>query len=228
MGTITAQAIADKAWTVLQDTNGAQGVRWPAPEVLGWVNDAQREVVLVLPSAYTKSDIAAVVAGTRQTSTTLGLATCMQILKVTRNFAADGTTVGRAITKIPMAVLDQEYPNWHSATGTDVIHYSTDPQETKAVYLWPAVTAGKKVEVMYSASPADVATINAAITIDDIYSNAMQYYVLFRSLSKRASNLTGSKQEAVAYYNMFLQSLGIKEKVQLAADAAQQNAAAAA
>ena len=222
MGTITAQAIAGRAWTVLQDTTGAQGVRWPEAEILNWINAAQREVVLVLPSSYTASGIVTLAQNTRQTLTAMGLTRGLQIIRLVRNFAADGTTPGRAITKASMAVLDQEKPDWHSESGPAVMHYMTDPQIPQECYIWPRPNAANlRAEVIYSTTPADLTNISQAITVDDIYANPIEYYVLFRALSKRTSTTGAAKQESSYYYNLFLQALGIKAKVMMETDAQQ-------
>lgn len=217
----TAQQIADKAWTVLQDTIGGTGVRWPAAEVLGWINDGQREVVMFHPQAYTKATKAALVSGTRQTLADMGLTDGLQIIKLVRNWSADQTTPGRAISRTLQAVLDQELPDWHSATGPAVIHYVIDPAEPKACYVWPAVASGKRAEVVYSAVPPDIAAIGNATSLDDIYANALLNYVLFRALSKRTAGAGTAKQEAGGYYNLFLQALGIKDRITFGTDAQQ-------
>lgn len=49
MGTIIARTVIEKVQTILQDKTG---VRWPAEdELLGWLNDGQREVVIFKPNA---------------------------------------------------------------------------------------------------------------------------------------------------------------------------------
>ena len=218
MPLLTAQNIVDRAWVILQDTTGGQGVRWPASEQLYWINDGQREVALNLPSASVKTVVATPLAGTRQTLTGLTLADGIQVMKVVRNFAANGTTPGRAITVKPMLWLDEQRPTWHSDTAADAIHCLFDPGEPKAFYLWPPADGIKKIEVTYSAAPADLLSLGAVINLDDIYANALQYYVLFRSFSKNAT-YTKAPQLATAYYQLFLQSLGVKDARVKALDA---------
>jgi hypothetical protein len=222
MGTITVQKNADKAWLILQDTQGAGGVRWQASEMLGWHNDGQREIVMVLPSAYTKAaKVAPVASETRQTLAGMSITDGLQVIRPTRNFNAAGSTPGRAITKIAHAVLDQEKPAWHSETAAEAIHYTSDPADPKAFYLWPAITGGGKVELVYSAAPPDATAITDTIALDDIYSNALQYYMLFRALTKRTANSAPARQEAAAYYNLMLQVLGVKDRITMGTDQAQ-------
>src|SRR3546814_10752016 len=48
MATITAKSLITIAQTLLQD---ATSVRWPRAELLGYLNDGQRETVLLKPEA---------------------------------------------------------------------------------------------------------------------------------------------------------------------------------
>jgi hypothetical protein len=224
MGTLTGQQIIDRAWIILQDTNGATGVRWPATEQILWVNDGQREVVMNLPSAYVKTTIAALQAGTRQTLAGLGFTDGIQFMKMPRNYASDGTTPGRAVTIKPMLWLDEQRPNWHSDPAAPAIHCFFDPADPKTFYVWPPANGTGRGEVVYAASPAELASLSNTIVLDDIYANALQYYVLFRSFSKNAT-YTKAPQLAAQYYQLFLQALGIKDARVKALDANLQMAA---
>jgi len=218
MPSITAQQIVDRAWIILQDTNGGSGVRWPSTEQLLWVNDGQREVVINLPSAYVKTAIATLTAGTRQNLATLGFTDGIQFMKFVRNFDAAGTAPGRAVTVKPMMWLDEQRPTWHADAAGDAIHCFYEANDPKTFYVWPKADGTKKGEIVYSAAPPEMAALGNTISLDDIYANALQYYVLFRSFSKNAT-YTKAPQLAAAYYQLFLQSLGIKDQRVKALDA---------
>ena len=207
MGTITAQQIADRAWTILNDANG---VRWTPAEVLRWVNDGQRAVVIVLPSAYVKAEKPTAAAGTRQSLGALSLADGVQVQDVVRNFDVAGTLPGPAITAKSRAYLDDAYPDWHSDEPGPAVHYFVDPRDPKAFYVWPPSPGGVKLEVVYSAIPPELPSIGTAIALDDIYANALQFYLLFRAFSKSAT-YTKSPQQADRNYQLFLQELGVKD-----------------
>jgi hypothetical protein len=221
MPTLTAQKIVDRAWIILQDIVSGTGVRWPSTEQLLWFNDGQREIVMNLPSAYVKMARPTTLPGTRQDLAGLGLNDGIQPIKVVRNILADGLTPGRAITVKPQLWLDEQKPNWHSDTAAPAVHYFFDPAEPKAFYLWPPASGTAKIEVIYSASPPEVTDLAAVMTLDDIYANALQYYLLFRSFAKNAT-YTKNPQLATQYYQLFLQSLGIKDARVKALDANQQ------
>lgn len=212
MGTLTGQSIIDRAWIKAQDTVGGTGVRWPATECLLWLNDGQRETVNQLPKSFTKSATPALVAGTRQTMAGLALTDAIAVIDVVRN-----TVSGRAITKRDRAWFDEQRPTWHIETGAVVFHWIYDERDPKAFYVYPAAL-GVAVEVIYAATPADLATLAAVITLDDIYANALQWFVLFSFYSKDAV-YAKSPQLASQYWGLFMQSLGFRDKAVMMADA---------
>lgn len=210
MGTILASAIITKASTVLQDTSN---VRWPTSELLGWLNDGQREVVLIKPSAnVTNSSVQLTAGATKQTIPTAGI----MFLDVTRNMGADGTSAGNAVRVVSREVLDAQLPTWHSAANTlgYIQHYTFDPRDPKTFYVYPKAPATAwYVDLIYSSPPTDCATLSSAISVDDIYSNALLSYVLYRAYSKD-SEYAQNKELAVANYQAFAMSLGVKAQVE--------------
>lgn len=70
MPTILASSIITKAATLLQDPTN---VRWPADELLGWLNDGQREIVLQKPDAYSINEAVKLAAGTKQALPAAGI-----------------------------------------------------------------------------------------------------------------------------------------------------------
>lgn len=202
MGTITAQSIIDKAEaTLFDDAN----VRWTASELLGHLNDGQRELVAIKPDANSVNAVLALVAGTRQSQPGI------QLLKAVRNMGLDGLTPGRVITPASMETLDRMRPNWHTDTANEQAqHYLFDPRDTKVFYVYPPQPATpSKIEVVYSATPDDVA-IGDAIAVDDIYATALYYFILARAHSKETPGADVGK--AAGYYNLFLGVLGQKDK----------------
>lgn len=67
------------------------------------------------------------------------------------------------------------------------------------------------VELIYSSSPTDVATVNTTISLDDIYANAMIDFMLYRAYSKDAEYASNANY-AQQHYQSFLTSLGLKGK----------------
>jgi len=208
MATITAQAIIDKAEIILQDTTN---VRWPAEELLSWLNDGQREIVLRKPDSYVENENQICVSGTKQSIPS----DAIMLIDVVRNMGTDGATPGRAVTPIDRKILDDQRPNWHTETGVaEVKHYSFDDRDPKHFYVYPPQpsSAFGYLELICSTSPPDVAAIADIMTLDDVYSNPLLDYILYRAYSKDAALSPTAPQRAVSHYGAFLASLGIKEK----------------
>lgn len=206
MGTLAAQVIVDRAKTLLNDTDN---VRWTSAEAPLWISDAQREVVFYRPEAFSKNQSLACVAGTKQTIPSDGIV----LLDVVRNVG------GRAVRQTSREVLDAVNPNWHTATATaSAIHFIFNPVDRKNFYIYPASTGvSHSLEIIYSASPPEISNLATAITVDDIYANAMVSYFLFRAYSKDAT-YAGNANLAGAYYTQFVNAITSKAALDSARD----------
>lgn len=209
MGTITASTVISKAQIILQDTTG---VRWPSDtELLGWLNDGQREVMVFKPNANVKNIAVQLVAGTKQSLPTDGV----QLIDVVRNMGTDGATAGRAIRIVMREILDAQLPEWHSATANATTkHYIYSVLDPKNYYVYPPQPSSSRgyVELIYGAVPTD-ATINGTIQIDDIYQNVLVDYILYRAYSKD-TEYAADANRAAAHQQAYLASLTGKMKIE--------------
>jgi hypothetical protein len=204
MGTIVASSLISRASILLQDTTN---IRWTQDELLGWLNDGQREIVLIKPNACVKNQALPLVAGTKQSLPDDSLS----LIDVTRNLGVNGTTPGPAIRVCSREILDAQLPNWHTLAGNATVkHYMYNPMDVKHFYVYPPqpATGTAQVELIYAYSPADIA-IGAAISVDDIYATALVNYVLFRAYSKD-TEYAANASLASAYYQAFTALLGAK------------------
>ena len=211
MATIQVNNLVSRAATLIQD---ATNIRWPTSELIDWLNDGQREIVLLKPQASVKNESVALTTGaTKQTIPAAGV----MLIDVARNMGAAGSTPGDAIRVTSREVLDAQKPTWHSDANTDgkIKHYMFDPRDPKTFYVYPKAPATAwYVEVIYSASPTDCSA-GGTIQIDDIYANALLDYVLYRAYSKDAEYAQNA-QLAVAHYQAFSNSIGVKTQNELA------------
>lgn len=226
MPTLTGNYVAQGAWLKVNEQTDGTAVRWTATEALRWINDGQREVVNQSPRSYTKATKATAVAGTRQDFASLGLTDAVQLVDIPRNFRSDGTTPGRAMNKRDRVEFDEQIPLWHSTTpAIDAVHWMFDDRDPKAFYIYPPLVPNAKLEVVYAASPAPLNALTDTLTIDDIYANALQFFVLFSFYSKDAT-YAKSPQLASAAWSLFQASLGIRgQNVQMADQTGNQKAA---
>lgn len=203
MATTIASTIVSRASTLLQDTTN---IRWPADELLLWLNDGQREIALYKPNAYAKNISQALVAGTKQTLP----ADALELISVVRNMGVNGTTPGNAVRIVSREIMDAQIAGWHTATAdANVKHYMYSLLNPKTFYVYPPqpVTPGQ-VEIIYGASPADVAA-GAVILVDDIYVSAIVDYIMYRAYSKD-TEYAANANLAGAYYTAFTSKLGGK------------------
>lgn len=202
---ITASSIINKVRTILQETTPG-GIRWLDAELLGWLNDGQREIVSKKPSAGAVNGNMQLTAGTLQKIPDGG----DLLLNVYRNMGIDGATPGKIIRVIDREVLDTENPDWHTdAAASSVKVYVFDENDPTSFYVYPPADGTGHINLLYSAAPTEVATLNDNITIPDIYSNPLIDYVLFRAYNKNI-NLKGKDEFAGRHWNLFLESLGAK------------------
>lgn len=216
MSTITAQQIVDRAGVILQDTTN---VRWPEDELLDWVNDGQREVVLLNPSAHAENGVVQLDAGTKQTFESLSqnpendgtnIGAGIRLTDVIRNMGTDGATEGRSVTVIERRIMDHQRPDWHTDTAdSEVKHFMHDDLDPKTFYVTPPQPDSSPgyVELLYSSVPEDV-ELGDTLALDDVYANAILDYVLYRAYSKDAD--FGSAELAQGRYQSFVQAIGVK------------------
>lgn len=214
--TIQAQSIIRRVIETLQDNTS---IRWPVAELVRYLNDGQREVVLYRPDSMVTNATVSCVAGSRQTLPANGA----KLIDVLRNSAA--TSAKRAIRQTNREILDAQVPGWHQITGSvDVLHYTYDPRDPKVFYVYPPATAQAQVDVVYASYPTDVVepaegttytSVTGNISLPDIYGNVLQDYILYRAYMKD-SEYAGNAQRAQAHYAAFANALGIEMKATVA------------
>ena len=212
---LTAQSIIRRAVETLQDTTS---VRWPANELVRYLNDGQREIVLHRPDSMVTNAALPLTAGTKQSLPANGA----KLIEVVRNSA--GTK--RAVRLCNREILDAQSPGWHGLSQvTEILHFMFDPRDPKTFYVYPPASGSASVEIVYAAYPTDItepadgalysAVTTNGISVPDIYGNALLDYILYRAYTKD-SEYAGNSQRAVAHYTAFANALGIEIKATIA------------
>lgn len=187
-----------------------------------WLNDAQRTVVLVKPDANAVVETMQLAEGTKQALPAAGL----KLLDVTRNMGSNGTTIGRAIRgPVAREELDEANPNWHLATAAaagGVREWLYDDKKNPLVFwvvppIQPTGTGAVHVEIVLSKNPTDVVDADVAtadINLPDVYSTALQLWMLYRNYAMATQSMN-HWQRAAHYFSGFFQSLGVKVRADL-------------
>jgi hypothetical protein len=206
---IAAQSIIRRVVETLQDNTS---VRWPVSELVRYLNDGQREIVMYRPDAMVTNASVSLVAGSKQALPANGT----KLIEVVRN----STGGQRSVRMVNREILDAQSPNWHNIAGsTEVLHFMYDPRDPKVFYVYPPAAAdGASLDIVYAALPTDItepaagATFTAVtgnISVPDIYGNVLQDYILYRAYTKD-SEYAGNAQRAQAHYAGFANALGVE------------------
>ncbi len=213
---ITAQSIIRRVVETLQDTTS---IRWPINELVRYLNDGQREVVLYRPDSMVTNATITCVAGSKQALPANGA----KLIEVVRNAAA--TSTKKSVRKTDRDILDSSTPGWHDLPQTvDVLHFLYDSRDPKVFYVYPPASVLAQLAIVYAAYPTDITepadgalytAVAGDISLPDIYGNVLQDYILYRSYTKDAS-FAGNGARAQSHYAAFANALGIEIKATVA------------
>ncbi len=198
-------AVLNRVSEILQDTGA---MTWTSSQLLEWLNDAIRALVLVRPDASAITSAMQLAAGTKQVLA----AGELRLIRVVRNMGASGTTPGRAIRLGDMMALDAFNPDWHTETAAVVVkEYMFDEARPDEFWVTPPVhaTTAVYVEAVRSVLPTAVAAAGDTIPVDDIYSPALIEWCCYRAFSRDSEN-TPNWQRAARHYASFFNLLQIK------------------
>lgn len=198
---IPVSELTSRASDIIQDV---LNVRWPVEELLRWINDGAREVILYRPSAHAVTKTLPLKSGTYQEIPEGGV----QLLDVIRNMGTDGTRPGIAVRRTDRNLLSDQDPNWHSSSpGSAIYHYTVEDRNPKGFYVWPAARAGMQVEMLYACLPDAVTSIEQTLDMGAEYINPIVSYVVYRCFSKDSEYSQGGV--AAAHYQAFATAMGV-------------------
>lgn len=211
---ISAQSLIRRVIETLQDNTS---IRWPVAELVRYLNDGQREVVLYRPDSMVTNATVSCVAGTKQALPANGA----KLIEVVRN----ATGAKKAVRLTNREILDAHTPGWHNLPGSvDVLHYMYDPRDPRVFYVYPPATASAQLDIVYSAYPTDITepadgalytAVTGNICLPDIYGNVLQDYILYRAYTKD-SEYAGNAARAQAHYAAFTNAMGVEIKATVA------------
>ena len=215
--------VIDRAQRILNDTSA---IRWPAADLLDWLNEGQKAAVRVAPESYTVTAFIQLATGVRQNLVTLAAAGTptgvpLRLIEVVRNVTDNtGFPALRAIRMINRRSLDQANPDWPTDTDAALVeNYMFDSRNPKEFMVYPPQpsTLQGYVEVVYSAEPADLSVDTDPIILADSYAPALTDYVVSRALSTDAEYGENSAKVAL-HYNQFFGAMTQKTTADLAVE----------
>lgn len=209
MAIVTSNEILTRVNKLLNDPGYT---RWPKEELLNYLNDAQRAIVLRRPDSYTVDiDDFACVKGVKQALP----ADALKLIDIPRN------AMGKAIRgPYNRQVLDDNYDEWYAGDAAQKVElYIYDERNPKTFYVYPGVVAGVELTLVYSKAPPaiDVAENDSGevIALDDVYVNAIIEWILYRSYMKDAE-YAANPNKSQMHMNAFKSQLGEKSQADVA------------
>ena len=204
-------AILNRVSEILQD---ASNVTWTAPQMIEWLNDAIRALVLVRPDASSTTTSMQLSAGTKQ-----GLASGdLRLIRVARNMGSNGTTPGKAVRLGSIGDIDSFNPDWHTDTPAIAIReYMYDDARPNEFWVYPPVhgTTQVHVEIVKSVLPSSMTDSSETVPVADIYAPALIEWCCYRAFS-RDSEHTPNWQRGARHFAAFFNLLQIKMKSDMA------------
>ncbi len=205
MPTILASELITKVRTLVQDPSA---IRWSDSELLGWINDGQREIATIRSDASTKYSSARLVAGTLQSMPS----DAIELIDIPRNMGTDGATPGYPVRKVERSFLDENIPTWHTDAASNVTrHFAYDTKALRNYWVYPPSDGTGYLNLLYSFSPVDLPNTASVIGVDDIYHNALMFYVLSMAWAKNADD-PGDTQRSATARQSFENSLAAKSQ----------------
>lgn len=200
---IAASKIIADVLLDLQD----DGTRWPAAELVGHLNDGQRQAVEMNPGCTATLAMMTLAEGIHQQAP----ATVHLVMDV----LANGPPRHRPISRVEQSLLDATDPTWRgSSPAGAVVHWMFDAQMPTSFDVYPPARVGIEVQCKFSMKPVDVpappggaASVSGVISLRDEYANALRHYVLFRAWSKDAE-YGGNAALAQSHWALFTAALG--------------------
>lgn len=173
-----ASAVIGRAQKILMDQSGKT---WSEDELLEHLTAAQRAVITIKPSAYTKNETMQLEEGVKQESPG------HRLYRVVRNMGTDGESPGRAVRRTDEDTLSRFRPDWASARQrTEIRHWMRDSNEPHVFYVDPPSDGKGHVEVAIAAYPDAVESKNDELSLGEHYEPALTAYVVGAALSKES------------------------------------------
>lgn len=179
----TVQNIVRDAQTTLQD----DGERWPAKELVGYVDDALKAILTYRPELFAVEEDYTPVPGARQVLPP----EVARLLDVPCN--ATGSM--RAITLADETLLRASRSKWRTATQGEFLHFTLTISEPRVFNLYPPPGPNPlPVRVLVARYPAplpeptttDHSGVTGELPILPEWAISIYHYVLFRAYSKDA------------------------------------------
>ena len=173
---IPSQSIVTTAQTLLNDVAGG---RWPATELVGYINEFQRQCIKARPDQTAAITAMALVVGPKQSLP--DLAEYLIDIPSNANYSP--------VSKVDMALMDASIPAWRTKTpSTTIVHFMHDMKDPHVFWVYPPAKVGASLLVEASMKPVNVTASSPTLaegnlSVRDDMETAAINWTMFRALS---------------------------------------------
>lgn len=192
----------------LADLGDPGGITWTRALLFGWIAEAMRAVVMLVPSAYQVRGQLTLSGSDYVQQLPVG---AVRLIKITKNLGVDGLQNGPRASPASEEQLSRVDPNWtRSKPGPWIRNYCIDPETPGFFYVSPRPAGALKVEAIWSAAPPPTSAEGTNLPLDDIYQDAVKHYLVQRAYNRNAS--VANTRKAAEAGNRMRESLGLKRR----------------
>ena len=192
-----ASAVIAKARQQLNDET--ETYRWSDPELIGWLDQGQKEVVRLEPTANPVNATISLAEGNLQSIPSDGYG----FIKTNANMGSDGQTPGKIVNMIDRNRIDILMPDWTTARASSVIHLACRHENPRKFEVYPKPQTPRHLSITYGQIPATVTQLTDDLTLNDTYESVLLDYILYRTLTgetdEAALLVKGEKYRALFY-----------------------------
>jgi hypothetical protein len=203
--------MGDLLLIVSQQLQDEFAVNWPPSKMLPYVNLALLEIANLAPESSPEERVVTLSAGTRQE---LSHTTTLSLMSAICNVSGTTDVIGQTVTTVKKTALDHMLPGWMTfPQGASVSYVAKDEQNPLVFHVFPPVAAASKIKMLVSTPPDEVTADTTDFPLNKTYIPAFIDYMIYRCIGEETT-VQNSQAKAAAYYNKFLQHLGIKTAVE--------------
>jgi hypothetical protein len=193
--------VSDLINDVSTDLHDPSNVRWTRSDLLAYLNDGRREILLYRPDANTQLVSTTLAFGSLQTVPSVGGKRC-RLLDIKAN------TNGRSVKLVKSEALDDQRPTWRNDTPSDTVKVWLFDERVPTVFeVWPpAVNPGAALLLVLSVPPDDLTGEGYDIGLEEFYKGPLSSYMKFRAFA-RDSEDAAMQQLADEFYALMVRQL---------------------
>lgn len=196
---------------VRDDLHDADGTRFTPDNLLAWLSDAQRAVVLLRPDAGAVTKVVRLEAGTTQQRLPDD---GVRFLGVLRNVEPGGKP-GRAVILTTLDALNAGAPLWHrEGASPEIYEYAPDENTPTLYWVSPPPAADVTVEIKYAVEPPEVTDENDELAVFATFAEPVREYMLYRAYARNDQSID-YQGRANLHLQRFYTAIGEDQKARI-------------